>query len=146
MVNVDTSLQSPHLSSLVDFFYVMLSETIPACSELLYGISFIPRRFLTWTLILMPLTSDLLPPSTGTSAPCTWASRAVVSRSTGAASTGPWCTSTLTSTCCAYWRPSWRAPHSWCCSSASWSRRTAPRPSSVREWMNEFIHFYKGLK
>lgn len=70
--------------------------------------------------------------SVGTSEPCTSASRAADRRRTSDASTGPWCTSMPMSTYSVYWRHFWRALHSWCFSSASWSRRTGPKLCSVR--------------
>lgn len=70
--------------------------------------------------------------SVGTSEPCTSASRVADRRRIIDASTGPWCTSMPMSTYSVYWRRFWRALHSWCSNSVSWSRRTGPKRCSVR--------------
>ncbi len=78
---------------------------------------------------VLKLISSLTP--AGTSGRCTWASCRAGRRSTSGAGTGPWCSSTQTSTCCGCWRLSWSRRLSWSCSSALWSRRTEPRRCSV---------------
>lgn len=64
--------------------------------------------------------------------PSIWAFRAVrVLRRSAGATTGGWCMSLQTWACCICWPPSWRALHSWCCSSALLSKHTSCRLCKV---------------
>lgn len=57
------------------------------------------------------------------STPCIWAYRAAgTGTPSGVTTTGAWCLRVPISACCVCLSPSWRAPLSLCCSSASWSR------------------------